>query len=86
MIIGRNEPFNHNNQEYHIQIEDLGVSDGRLEIRVYTQGEIVWQKRVPHGKEITPDMADADRGKLLKAQIDKLVNTIEAAIVQNKLG
>ena len=85
MIIGVNTSYTHENREYHIQCEDLGDIQRCLEIRVYNQGDILWQKRIPYAAGIVPELERSQADPLIKEQMGKLVNTVKVAISQNKL-
>lgn len=77
MITGINTSHVHDGKPYHIQCEDLGRESGKIEIRVYREGIILWQKRLPY--------AGADE-EAIRQQMAKLTKTVKAAIGQGKIS
>ena len=77
MIIGINTIFEHDGRKFHLQAEDLGEETGSFEVRVYDEGSVVWQKRMPY-----EDLDD----QALRAKMEKTLLTVEAAIAKGKIG
>lgn len=84
MIIGINTSYEYENKPYHIQIEDLGEAKQSLEIRVYLQGSLIWQKRLPYAAGAT-DLSNQDRTAAIRDQMGKLLATVKAGINQGKI-
>ena len=84
MIIGTNTSLEHQGQTYHIQCEDLGVDLALFEIRVYSEGTILWQKRIPYDPKLE-GMDRLQKDEALRDQMAKLVKTVKAAILQGKI-
>lgn len=84
MIMGVNTSIVHEGHEYHIQCEDLGFKATSFEIRVYDQGNILWQKRVPY-QPVPDNPGSPEAVEALKEQQGKLVKTVQAAITQGKI-
>lgn len=86
MIIGINTSYSHRGQEYHIQCEDLGNDSACFEIKLYKEGAILWQKRVPHAPGAAERNDPDKKNQVLRRQMEKLVQTLKIAITQNKIG
>lgn len=86
MIIGSNTIFEHGGKEYHLQAEDLGDETSTYEVRVYDQGSVVWQKRLSYADLAQRELAKAEHEQALRAQMEKTLLTVEAAIAKGKIG
>ncbi|MEM9599070.1 MAG: hypothetical protein AAGD06_32685, partial [Acidobacteriota bacterium] len=71
MITGSNTVFEHNGKEYHLQAEDLGAELGVFEIRVYTQGTVLWQKRMPYADLLEQGLGQKDLYQALRTKMEK---------------
>jgi len=85
MIIGVNTSHKSNDKDYHIQIEDLGDPKNSLEARIYCQGSIIWQKRLPYKDGILNLATANERSTAIREQMNKLVATVKAGIDQGKI-
>ena len=85
MIVGVNRIFAHGGKEYHIQVEDLGVEQGAFEVRVYDGGSLVWQKRISYADLVKQGLERQQTEDQLRAQMEKTLHTVEAAIAKGKL-
>lgn len=85
MIIGINTSYEFQGKAYHIQIEDLGEDQKSMEIRVYNQGHLVWQKRIPYQPNLVELKSSIELSNGLKFQMDKLLATVKAGIDQGKI-
>ena len=86
MIGGVNRVYEHGGREYHIQAEDLGVEQAQFEIRVYDGGAVLWHKRVPYGEIIAKNLPKPEQDDELRALMDKMMHTVQAAIAKGKLA
>ena len=85
MIIGSNKIYEHGGKEYHIQAEDLGLEQASFEVRVYEQGQLVWQKRVPYTEIVEKRLSKLEQEEHLRALVEKTLQTVQAAIAKGKL-
>jgi hypothetical protein len=83
MITGINTVYQHGDVNYHLQSEDLGEAAGVFEVRVYDQGSVVWQKRIPYGD--LSELPRPERDSALRTKMEKTLLTVEAAIAKGKL-
>lgn len=85
MIIGINTSYEFQGKSFHIQIEDLGEEKQQLEIRVYHQGSLAWQKRLPYDDAVTSQTDSQERITAIRNQLNKLVAVVKAGIDQGKI-
>lgn len=86
MISGINKLFEHDGKKLHIQAEDLGDSTAAFEIRVYDGGSVLWLKRISYEDLKTQELAQREYEATLRAQMEKMVLTVEAGIVKGKIA
>ena len=86
MIGGVNRVYEHGGREYHIQTEDLGVEQALFEIRVYDGGAVLWHKRVPYADIIAKKLPRPEQDDELRALMEKMMHTVQAAIAKGKLA
>lgn len=86
MIIGVNRTVAHEGHDYHVQIEDLGPGTPALEARVYEGGSVLWRRRVPYDELQARGLPKVEFEEALRAQMEKTVQTVTAAILKGKLG
>jgi hypothetical protein len=85
MIVGVNRIYAHGGKDYHIQVEDLGVEQTAFEVRVYDGGSLVWQKRLSYVDLVQQGLDRQAIEDQLRAQMEKTLHTVEAAIAKGKL-
>lgn len=85
MITGINTVFEHDGKKYHLQAEDLGDAAGAFELRVYDQGSVLWLKRVRYDDLLASEVPREEHDKELHGRMEKLLLTVEAAIVKGKI-
>ena len=86
MITGINTIFEHDGRKFHLQAEDLGEEATAFEVRVYDEGSVVWQKRLPYDDLEAQQLPKAEHDQALRAKMEKTLLTVEAAIVKGKIG
>ena len=86
MITGSNTVYTHQGTDYHLQAEDLGREAAMFEIRVYNQGAVVWQKRMPYPDLEDQNLSKKEHEQALRAKMEKTLLTVEAAIAKGKIG
>lgn len=86
MIVGVNRVCEHEGREYHIQVEDLGVEAAVFEIRVYLAGSVLWRKRVSYADLVGKNLGRLEQDDALRAQMERTLQTVRAAIVKGKLA
>lgn len=86
MIVGVNRVFPHEGTEYHLQAEDLGSDQGSFEVRVYDGGTVLFQKRISYGGIIEQKLGKLEFEEAVRAQMEKTLQTLQAAIAKGKLG
>jgi len=86
MIVGVNRVCEHEGREYHIQAEDLGVEAAVFEMRVYLAGSVLWRKRVSYADLLEKSLGRLEQDEALRAQMEKMLQTVRAAIVKGKLA
>ena len=86
MIGGVNRVYEHGGREYHIQTEDLGVEQAMFEVRVYDGGAVLWHKRVPYADIIAKKLPRPEQDDELRALMEKMMHTVQAAIAKGKLA
>ncbi len=80
-----NRYFQHKNQTYHIQAEDLGEEVAAFEVKIYDRGTILWLKRLVYSEIIEQGLDEEEQEKAVRLKIEKTLHTIEAAIARGKL-
>jgi len=86
MIVGVNRVCEHEGREYHIQAEDLGVEAAVFEVRVYLAGSVLWRKRISYNDLLEKSLGRLEQEEVLRAQMEKMLQTVRAAIVKGKLA
>ncbi len=86
MITGINTIFEHEGKKYHLQAEDLGEEATAFEVRIYDEGSVVWQKRLPYGDLEARQLPKQERDQALRAMMEKTLLTVRAAIAKGKIG
>jgi hypothetical protein len=86
VIVGVNRVFPHEGTEYHLQAEDLGSDQGSFEVRVYDGGTVLFQKRISYGGIIEQKLGKLEFEEAVRAQMEKTLQTLQAAIAKGKLG
>ena len=86
MIIGANRVFNHEDKEYHIQAEDLGVDQACFEVRVYIGGSVLWRKQVSYADVVGQSLPKAEQEEALSSMMNKTITTVQAAIAKGKIS
>ena len=86
MIVGVNKVFPHEGTEYHLQAEDLGFDQGSFEVRVYEGGTILFQKRISYSGLISQKLPKLEFEEAVRGQMEKTLQTVQAAIAKGKLG
>lgn len=86
MITGINTIFEHDGKKYHLQAEDLGEEATAFEVRVYDEGSVVWQKRLPYGELETRQLPKQERDQALRTMMEKTLLTVTAAIAKGKIA
>jgi hypothetical protein len=86
VIVGVNRVFPHDGTEYHLQAEDLGSDQGSFEVRVYNGGSVLFQKRISYLGIIEQKLPKVEFEEAVRGQMEKTVQTLQAAIAKGKLG
>ena len=86
MIIGFNRVLEHDGREFHVQAEDLGLEQACFEVRVYEKGTVLWRKQVPYAEILARELPKLEQEEALRAQMEKTVHTVHAAIAKGKIG
>ena len=86
MITGINTIFEHDGRKFHLQAEDLGEEATAFEVRVYDEGSVVWQKRLPYDDLDAQELPKPERDKALREKMEKTLLTVSAAISKGKIG
>ena len=85
MIAGLNRMFEHEGREFHIQVEDLGEAPACFDVRVHSGGGIVWQKKMSYAKTLAKGLPKIDQDDAIRAEMEKALHTVQAAIARGKL-
>ena len=86
MISAVNRVYDHGGREYHLQAEDLGEEQGFFEVRVYDRGTVLWRKRVPYADVLAQKLPRLEQDEAVRALMEKMLHTVQAAIAKGKLG
>ncbi len=86
MVIGVNRVFPFGGKDYHIQAEDLDVSQACFEVRVYEGGTILWHKRISYADLLAQNLPKTELDGQIVSQMEKTIHTVEAAISKGKLS
>lgn len=86
MIVGINRVFPHGGKDYHLQVEDLGVAQACLEVRVYDGGTVLWRKKVPYQEIVARGLPRLEQDEELRGLMEKTLHTVQAAIVKGKIA
>jgi hypothetical protein len=85
MIVGINRVIQHEDKEFHLQAEDLGVDLACFEVRVYQQGTVLWRKRIPYAELTQKNLPKQEMEDELRSLMEKTLHTVQAAIARGKL-
>lgn len=85
IITGINRIFEHEGRRFHIQCEDLGSEVAAYEIRVYDGGTVLWLKRISYSELAEQDLPKEEHERALRLQMDKTIQTVQAAISKGKI-
>jgi hypothetical protein len=86
MISGVNRVYEHEGKQYHLQAEDLGVSEGCFEVRVYDGGTILWRKKIAYREIIEKNLPRLEQDEALRALLEKTLIALQAGIAKGKLA
>jgi hypothetical protein len=86
MVIGINKICEHDGRKLHIQAEDLGDKVGAFEVRVYDGGSVLFLKRIPYTELMEKQLPKKEHELTLRAMMEKITVTVEAAIAKGKIG
>ena len=84
MITGINENISFDAVPYHIQIEDV-ESNSSLEVRVYVEGRVLFQKRYPYDASATEFNSPREFEASLRSQQEKLLKLLSAAVLKGRI-
>lgn len=84
MITGINENIPFDGISYHIQIEDV-ESNSSLEVRVYVEGRVLFQKRYPYDRSATEFENPREFEASLRDQQEKLLKLLRAAVLKGRI-
>jgi hypothetical protein len=85
VIVGVNRVFPHDGKDYHIQVEDLGQDLASFEVRVYDGGTVLWRKKVAYADIVARALPRLEQEEELRALMEKVLHTVQAAIAKGKL-
>jgi len=85
VIVGLNRVYEHDGRQLHIQVEDLGEEQACFEVRVYQGGTVLWHRRVDYSETLRQGLARLELEDALRAQMEKTLHTVQAAISRGKL-
>lgn len=84
MIAAVNKLVDHEGRQLAINCEDLGFGKRTIVIRVFEGGGILWEKTVAYETELEKN-ARAEAEQSIRAQVDKLVDTVRAGIAAGRV-
>jgi len=87
VLPGINRPFEHGGERYLIECEDQGRGEAAVDLRVIRGGSQIWSKRISYADLLERD--DLSEGELeheLATRVEKLIQTVRAAVERGKLG
>jgi hypothetical protein len=85
VIVGLNRVYEHDGRQLHIQVEDLGEEQACFEVRVYQGGTVLWHRRVDYAETLRQGLGRPELEDALRAQMEKTLHTVQAAISRGKL-
>jgi hypothetical protein len=85
MIVGMNRTVEHEGRQFHVQVEDLGDEHACFEVRLHEKGGILWRKRVGYRDILDRGLPRAEQDDAIRASMERLLHTVEAAIDRGKL-
>jgi hypothetical protein len=86
IITGINRIFEHDGRKFHIQCEDLGSETAAYEVRVYDGGTVLWLKRLSYDDVAQQNLATEEHKKAVRQQMEKTIQTVQAAISKGKIS
>lgn len=86
MVTGINRIYEFEGRQFHIQCEDLGSDENAYEVRIYDGGSVLWLKRISYSDLAEQGLPKDDYEKALRLQMDKTIQTVQAAISKGKIG
>jgi len=85
MIAGMNRTVEHEGRQFHVQVEDLGGERACFEVRLHEKGGILWRKQVGYRDILDRALPRAEQDDAVRASMEKMLHTVEAAIGRGKL-
>jgi hypothetical protein len=85
VIAGLNRIVEHGGRKFHIQVEDLGEAQACFEVRLHEQGGVIWRKKVDYAETLGQKLPKEEQDEAIRASMEKMLHTVEAAIARGKL-
>jgi hypothetical protein len=85
MIVGLNLRVDHEDRQFHVQVEDLGEARACFEVRVHEGGGIRWSKQVSYQEIIDQGLPRDQLDDKVRSSMEKMLHTAATAIARGKL-
>lgn len=77
--------FHHEGKAYDIQAEDMGQASGEVDLRIYHEGAIVFQKRQGYREQVAADASPLDHDQQVRAIMVRQIEALKRGIAAGKV-
>lgn len=77
--------FDHDGGRYDIQAEDMGADKAFLDLRIYREGAIVFQKQIPYRDQVPADLPLREHDQQIRGLMMRHIETLKKGIAAGKV-
>ena len=78
--------YEHEGRKYDLQAEDMGVDAGSMDLRIYHDGVIVFQRSVSYRGQVSDGASSEEHDRSVRALMIRHIETLKKGIVSGKVG
>ena len=77
--------YEHAGQKYDIQAEDMGQESGELDLRIYKDGAIVFQRQTNYRDQVPRESSPLEHDRLVRDLMRKQLELLKRGIAAGKV-
>lgn len=77
--------FDHEGGRYDIQAEDLGAEKALLDLRIYKEGAIVFQKQIDYRGQVASELDPREHALQVRGLMTRHIETLKKGIAAGKV-
>ena len=77
--------FDHDGGRYDIQAEDMGAEKALLDLRIYREGAIVFQKQIAYKDQVPGDLPPREHALQVRSLMMRHIETLKKGIAAGKV-